>query len=489
MKLKGNRSVLLLSVILLVSCRFVSLEKIQVTHFPSERNVIISRNDTLWIDFSIPLDNREAEGLFGVYGDTGSGSGIFTWDENRLIFDPVPDLAAGGRYVFTYQGTAESADGRTFSFDIQVPFFVETDSPPPVILQHDPADAATASTQSPLILTFSRAMDTESFEEGFRITPSLEFDSSWNAAEDTVTIMPQEEWRNLTLYTWRLTEEIRDKAGIALAYPFSSCFIVQEDSESPTLTEIQPAERSGANFIPIAVSDPNEPLKDLKVRDAIMMSFSEDILFDSLSSAFKMDPSVSGYIQRIDVGIFVFVPLEGYTMNQTYHLSIRTDVKDLSGNPMQAEYELWFEPDIDIQQVDKIVCQGATVQEYFPGDFNQSEPVFFDLEELGADRIHTFTIRFTTAYDDEESRTRVAGNIQCEAFFPPSLPHPDLESIGWNVQGTEITLTYTNFEFSPAGIQENLYLVTIPGGKEESINQHGAFLEEDVRLLLEATES
>jgi hypothetical protein len=57
------------------------------------------------------------------------------------------------------------------------------------------------------------------------------------------------------------------------------------------------------------------------------------------------------------------------------------------------------------------------------------------------------------------------------------------------VQGTEISLTYTNFEFSPAGNQKNLYLITIPGGKEESINQHGSFLEEDVRLLLEAPES
>ena len=70
----------------------------------------------------------------------------------------------------------------------------------------------------------------------------------------------------------------------------------------------------------------------------------------------------------------------------------------------------------------------------------------------------------------------------------PSLPTLESlpESIILNVDD-ELTLEYTGFELSPGGHQKNLYRLFISGGREESMNELGSFLEDDAWILLEAT--
>jgi len=478
-------SVAAVSLLLLCTCRLVNLQRLECSHNPCRADQIVGTKDLLWIEFSIPLVQEEVEALCAVCDESGPVDGELTWAGNRLSFDPVPALRPGVRYVLSCCGTVGSVDGRTFTLDVRVPFFFQTKGPPPQLIQQEPGSAETVSVHEPLRLTFSKPMDTGAFADGFHIVPDTSWSVSWSSGRDTVTVSPDPAWDNLTYYSWSLSRDVSDEDGVPLACTYASGFIVQEDMTGPTLIEVQPAVRSGSVFLPVEPSDPVAPLDDLLYRDAILLTFSEAVDFHSVERAFQLDPGVSGALEEIDPVSFAFVPADGYTMNQHYRLRIASSVNDLAGNPAPEEVELWFTPDIPLQSVERIRCEGASTRDYLPADFNLSTPQPFDFTEIGPDRFHTFVIAFSVAFD-HESRTRMTDAVRCEAFYPSSIWSPELESASWNVPGTELTLHYAGFEESPAGSQKNLYRLFISGGSQTSVNQLGSFLQEDVWLLLEA---
>ena len=67
-----KRSVLFLLIFSLAACKFISLERLQVSHFPSTHNAIVPLGEPLWIEFSLPVIMKKAEAVLSVYGESGS---------------------------------------------------------------------------------------------------------------------------------------------------------------------------------------------------------------------------------------------------------------------------------------------------------------------------------------------------------------------------------------------------------------------------------
>ena len=248
---------------------------------------------------------------------------------------------------------------------------------------------------------------------------------------------------------------------------YSGHFRVQEDSTAPTVVSIAPGLRDV--FTP-AGTDADPPGAD----DVLLISFSEDIRADSLSSAFTLTPSTKGVMIRIAPGVFAFVPESRFVMAQAYTLHIAPTVEDLSGNKLAFLYERTFTPSIPLQKVQSVKAVYAlTEDEWTTFNTLDAKPVTVDVD--GTLRL---MVRFQEPFTVENG-ARLVFAIVLGGYFPSGLADPSLCSVS-RPDGFTFILTYAGLQKSAAGIAR-YYKLTLAGGAAYD-NGSGSFLKEDVWL-------
>lgn len=458
--------------ILGASCSLVSVEQLVVASHPSGRNMVLARGERITLSFSIPPDRARAEELARILAPDGPAGVDFHWEGTTLELLPVAELPAGERLVLSLRGELAAADGRVFTVAVQVPFFVVCAGPRPCPATSTPADGACAGVHTPLVLAFTRAMDRESFVDGFAVSPSTDFDVSWSADGCTATVAPRAQWDNLALYTWEVPGSVTDSTGVGLGVDWAGCFRTQEDAAPPVLLSLRPAAANpdGTFAVVDAVLDGN-----LRARDCILLSFSEDVTRESLERAFRVDPSVGGCFRRESAGEFFYVPSEPWVMARQHHLVVSVDVEDLSGNRMAAESSTWFTPDIPVQSVLSVTANGGP-----PLEVNGITPADVVLA-VGGEIV--FVVEFSQPFD-ASTAAAVPFAARCQAVFPLSVPDPALKSAAWG-SATSLTIAFSGFS---AGVAPALhyYRLLFPGGPAGIPNGDGSYLEEDAWVALVA---
>jgi hypothetical protein len=471
--LKWSKGIVVAGFVLcLWSCGLISMQSLSLLSYPAVKDQVISSTDALTISFSIPPDHAAAERMFRVSAPAGAAPGDLSWDGDKLVFSASPPLPRGQRLVLSLSGQLDMADGRSFTVAVLVPFFVETDAAQPRLLDHRPAEGEVVSVSTPLVLTFSGCMDPATLEDGFTLNPTAEFDISWDTAGKVATIVPRTQWSTLSYYQWELGSAVAGVNGVAISDRAEGSFLVQEDAAAPRLSGApQPALLAGGAFLPLGGT-----LDDLRVDDCILFTFSEDVTIQSLQSALSFEPSIQGHLTRVRAGVFAFVPEQSYAMNTPYRLRISTDLTDLAGTRMAADYHLWFTPAIPVQRVLSIT-PGADPP---VSDFNSTAPLDVALPPIPGDEL-TFIIVFEQPMDGA-SRARTPGQISLERFFPSSLLDPSLKSAAWTNDAT-LVLVFAGLQASSPPVL-NHYRLVLPGGQNGLVNAEGAALEDDVWLLM-----
>ena len=451
--------------VLLASCGFIALEQLRVTTHPSGRNQVIGREEKITLAFSVRPERNDAESLVRISTPDGICALDFAWEGDVLCLLPVRPLPAGERLVLSFSGTLSAADGREFQTAIEVPFFVETDAPQPRLAAYSPADGAGAGTTTELVLTFSEPIDAQSFAAGFVLSPSSEYETAWSADGKEVTLRPKGRWDTLALYTWEVAETVKDARGVRLGIRSSGSFLVQEDALPPSILALRPAVPNGDGSFTVVEQalDGN-----LRARDCILLSFSEDVAIETLRRSFSLDPSVRGHLARERAGEFLFVPEEAYRMGTVHHLVVSADVEDLAGNRLAHECSCWFTPDIPPQAVLSVSANGGPAV-----DLGSLEPA--DIA-LTVEKEIVFAVDFAQPFGIG-SRADVPFALRCEALFPSSILDPALKSATWTSEAS-VSLTFAGFTPS-AGQELHYYRLTFPGGPTGIVNDDGSYLEED----------
>jgi hypothetical protein len=89
----------------------------------------------------------------------------------------------------------------------------------PVVSGISPAhDAASVLATTPLVIQFSKPMDTNSVVAAFSTTPATSGSFMWSAARDTLTLTPTVSWPGLTLVTARIAATARDAVSSNTLY-------------------------------------------------------------------------------------------------------------------------------------------------------------------------------------------------------------------------------------------------------------------------------
>jgi hypothetical protein len=454
------------------ACGLVSVDQMTVASFPSARNQVIGRGERITLSFSISPDRSRAEDLARILTPDGPAELDFSWDGSVLALVPVVPLPAGERLVLVLAGDLAAADGRVFPIAVQVPFFVQSDGPRPRLSSSLPADGSSAGTRTPLVFSFSRPMDRESFAGGFSLAPDTERETAWSPDGSTVTVTPREQWENLVLYTWQIAASVSDASGVGLGVPPSGCFRTQQDATAPFILSLRPATANPDGTFTVVDS----PLDgNLRARDCILLSFSEDVTIESLRRAFRVDPSVSGSFTRERAGEFFYVPAEPWGMGRRHHLAVSTDVEDLAGNRMAEEQSAWFLPDIPVQAVISVTANAGPA--IVPNDIAPVDVT------LAVDGDIVFVVEFARPFEPAD-RAAVPFAARCEAVFPLSLQDPALKSAAWG-SAASLTIAFSGFSVGTApGL--HYYRLLFPGGPTGIPNAEGSYLEEDAWVAIVA---
>jgi uncharacterized repeat protein (TIGR03803 family) len=97
----------------------------------------------------------------------------------------------------------------------------------PVVVSQSPSHAATCvSGSAPIVLLFSKPMNTNSVQAAFSVTPATTGTFTWNAVHDTMTFMPSTVWPILSTNLVHLTTNAVDSVnGMAFYAPFDTFFV------------------------------------------------------------------------------------------------------------------------------------------------------------------------------------------------------------------------------------------------------------------------
>jgi hypothetical protein len=456
----------------LLGCGLISLEQLSVKVWPSQREAILTAGASPWVEFPAPPDRASVQRLFTLGSSNGQVGGDFRWEGCRMYFDAAPPLLPGVRYVMTFRGRVTLENGEAFDANEVVTLYVSHPGAGPILLSSDPADGGVCGIARPLVLHFSAPVDANSFAREFDLQPSAETVVSWDAAALTATIAPKDGWSNLSTSSWRIGRDLAAPDGTPTGIEYAGRFRVQEDSTAPLVLSVVPALHD-------LLTPTGGDLDHTGADDALLITFSEDVRTDTVSSALTLTPSTRGSLMRVATGVFAFIPESRLLMAQSYTLRIAPAVEDLSGNKLAASYERTFTPDIPLQEVQSVKAVYASGGDTWT-TFNTPEAKTITVDATGTLRL---LITFKEPFSPDR-RARMVSAIILEGYFPSSVPDPSLVSASWT--GCELALSYADVQQSTADAGK-YYKLTLPGGAASSDNGSGSFLKEDVWLYFLAS--
>ena len=154
-------------------------------------------------------------------------------------------------------------------------FVAQTDWQPldPVVMGNSPAhDATNVPINSPLVLQFSKPMNTNSVQSAFSTTPAVSGTFAWSAAQDTMTFTPGAGFPGLITVVVRITNSAVDAvSGNAMYAPYQMQFHTSAgvaDVTPPTVSLVTPASNSviSANLPISGTSADNVAVQKVEIR-------------------------------------------------------------------------------------------------------------------------------------------------------------------------------------------------------------------------------
>ncbi|MDF1569350.1 MAG: Ig-like domain-containing protein [Spirochaetaceae bacterium] len=466
----------LIAVALLVSaCKLVNLEPFGFETFPAERNQSIPSDSVVWVSFQDSVDHIEAENAAELRNDSGIVEVDYSWEGKRMLITPLSPWVTGLRYVLTLRGEFNLDDGRQYSVDMSLPFYIGAASLLPTLVDYSPADEAIVPLDQTLILTFSDRMDTESFERDFSLSPDQAVDISWNAGGDVVSINPEGSWTGLTRYSGVLPETITDERGVPLVREYRFHFRTLTDISAPVLVRSVPWSIPGDAALTMETLN-----EDINNNKGIYLEFDRPMDWSNWDSAWTIEPETEFQSLVVSDSAIALLPEAPWIPDQNYLLTLNTELSDASGNSPAANQEIAFTCPIPVQKVLTI--------EHSPADPDTdlsagipAGPIPLNVVP-GLIKTHSFTFVLARPILPAEL-TGYVDSFYLDAVFPSTISPVSVSSVSLE-SPYRILLIFSGFSEPAAdtGI-EYLYRLGQRADREGTINDEGSYVTEDWNIL------
>ena len=278
------------------------------------------------------------ESLFYQYDNPSKLNNGFYFLENLSEGPHQMVVTAAGYYPDTVSVTMNESFFTFEDVDLisKLPPYVESTTP----VTGDSAFPA----PDPIVLDFSRPMDTGSVEEAFSITPGSDGEFNWSRNDTRLYFSPAERLDYLTEYTLTIAATATDKYGHPLdgnadstgGDEFNITFRTgPEDMSPPVVSHAYPGSMgSDIELHPVATLAFNEPLDPESVSENAL-----EIL------PFPSGTPVEGTVQHYRVreySVLSLFPAEKLQPATTYMLRLNAGIRDLNGNVRESDQSIRF---------------------------------------------------------------------------------------------------------------------------------------------------
>ena len=434
------------------------------------------------IVFSKDMDSAKTNQAFSLSSESGSVQGYFHWADGRTLMFTPKETLTDNMYTISLSTTAEDSEGNDLKEGIESVFYVNADLTPPQIILHTPSRDATGIHPAPetdpvlyagsfIRITFSEAMDIDSFYSGFTISPSVQGLFQWNATHTEVTFDPVYDLDNGTTYTVTLGTSISDINGNTLRETYVYGFTVGNDFTGPSLTSIY--QQDGASTLPPWIEDTDT--SGCEKSWDIVLTFNESVSRESAYDAIAISPSSSFHIEAPAVSSTITIKLDEPLESETdYTLKVSPSLTDANGNPLDREYRYRFITDGAGSTRPQVSCITDTrlgfVDPYAPETY--SCWAAGDIEPVTAYNAGEYVyIIFTKEIDP------VSIDLSAVRAYGTGSGMPEISNMDWPdiIPGKFRVYSFSLSEFIPG----DTYRLTVRGGSTGLRDSAGNTMKED----------
>ena len=433
----------------LASCTLLSPRALCITRWSPSSAQPDPAGLSTWVEFSTAVDATAAEQAFSLTEDGSPMKGSFSWDGNRLSFEPLAPFSAGKDYTMSVADSVEDAQGVSLDREFTFRFSTKSETTRPRILAvSPPAGAAIDDRYAPITITFTEAIDTTSFLRALSISPSVPGSIGWSTGGTTACFTPAAPYLWQTEYAVSVGDAARDVNGNRLAEARTWRFSVGSDRQPPLLVELRNVETGLPGSVVLAPQDPAVPgltvTAGFECAWGFQLVLSEEVTRESLSASIMLEPGgmleITPLLDRAST--FLLAPGERLAWDTVHTLTIREGLQDAEGNRTAEEAVYHFRtngPGSRPPRVVKVRFRGTPLAEPAePVDYDPSIP--FAALPVGAGSFPVGT-SVSSWFDLQVSLAEGAG-----IDFVSTLEHVTIEETGGCMSMRATALQTTGFD-------------------------------------------
>jgi hypothetical protein len=241
----------------------------------------------LFLRFSAAPREESILRAFSMTEDGTRLEGRFVFNGEEIQFYPVNGIREGRIYKVNLSVTAEDPRGNSLEEDYYREFFTGAEGDAPAVLSVLPADGnVLAEAPEEIRLRFSEPVDSSSFEEALRISPSPAYVIQWEGDYREAVIRPVKPLDMGKRYTISVSTALRDQSRNGMLLPFTSSFFLGNDRSAP---------EPGLEWLKADAGGPllrDQPNAGLPPDAEFVISFSRDLAIESLGAYIETRPSL-----------------------------------------------------------------------------------------------------------------------------------------------------------------------------------------------------
>ncbi|GHT92877.1 hypothetical protein FACS1894140_5530 [Spirochaetia bacterium] len=295
----------------------------------------VSTSKDIRISFSAPPAEVSIRKAFSMTEDGTTLQGEFFFIDRDVIFAPLNGLRDGREYVILISTIAEDAQGNSLEKDFKYRFHTKENLAGPRIVSIEPQNETNLTLPpNAITLVFSGPVDTNSFTEALRLSPSITYVLEWNKDNSIVRIVPVKPLTEGTRYTITVSTALMDLSRNRLVSTFNSTFVYGVDRSPPLfyLRWESPSMTAG-DLVPGVLN--GHILSDSKIK----IFFNKKVSIESLAGFIGISPSLSITVTpdlaNRDQGIFSFPQKPEW--GRLYTITIRKGITDTLGNKTEED--------------------------------------------------------------------------------------------------------------------------------------------------------
>ena len=331
------------------SCDILRLSPFEVTSWsPGDGYHSNPEEIEISLTFSHDPERSGVERRFSLTGDSGRVSGLFIWEDKKMIFTPLLPLEKNADYNLNL--STEASDTRGLSMDTAFigKFTTRPDTERPFLISCYPSlYCEIDNPETEVKLEFSTPLPLTALYDNVSFSPSMT--GSWRLEDDgkLAIFTPSESWAYNKRYEVKFSSSLINSMGMNTGNEFISVFTVGTDHESPELLYARRVTKNGAVFPLnrdingfVSVLESPEESHGWEKDDRLSLLFSKYVDGLSVKNNLSVEDAPSVFMETSPgyktEFIFYFETSPFYESRFVFRL--KPGIKDISGNESVKEY-------------------------------------------------------------------------------------------------------------------------------------------------------